>query len=201
MWFARDLAIFDTNYLAPELKLFTERNKTINYLLSMLTEVAEVSTIQFWCDEMIDASCWLTVFDPKNMVYHLSNRYTLSIGAPAQAWKVTWDGKTPTPRWSSNIGSKQRPPCRTWKEPSFDVGTFLSSLNSFINWNQGGRHFHPQGGAIYYVDLARSHQWNGYDAYLWDKMGGRWWWLMKPVLDVIAIKPRCISHVGPGLYI
>jgi len=36
--------------------LFTERNKTINYLLSMLTELAEVSTIQFGCDEMIDAS-------------------------------------------------------------------------------------------------------------------------------------------------
>ena len=30
-------AIFDTKDLAPELKLFIERNKTTNYLLSMLT--------------------------------------------------------------------------------------------------------------------------------------------------------------------
>ena len=43
---------------------------------SMLTEVAEVSTIQFWRDEMIDASCWLTVFDQKNTAYQLSNQYT-----------------------------------------------------------------------------------------------------------------------------
>ena len=40
-------------------------------MLSVLTEVAEVLTIQFWCDEMIDASCWLTV-DQKNTAYHLS---------------------------------------------------------------------------------------------------------------------------------
>ena len=38
---------------------------------SMLTEVTEVSTIQFWCDEMIDVSCWLTMFDQKNTAYHL----------------------------------------------------------------------------------------------------------------------------------
>ena len=63
-------------YSIPTISLLlTERNKTLNYMPSMLTEVARVSTIQFWSDELIDVSCWLTALDQKN-TYHLSNRYT-----------------------------------------------------------------------------------------------------------------------------
>ena len=87
---------------------------------------------------MIDASCWLTAFDQKNTVYHLSNRYTSSGVARAdmkgnmRSWHLTTE-RVEVAR--SYIGSKQR----TWEEPSFDVGTFLSSLNRFISQNLGGR--------------------------------------------------------------
>ena len=41
VWMGFDRDLFDTNYQSPELKLFTERNKT-NYIPSMLTEVADL---------------------------------------------------------------------------------------------------------------------------------------------------------------
>ena len=98
---------------------------------------------------MIDASCWLTVFYPTHISNgasrpSLSTRRTRHIICLTDIHKYRC-ARHPRRHERGNVrrrdtdyragshagGSKPRPPCRIWKEPLFDVGTFLSSLNSF----------------------------------------------------------------------
>ena len=147
----------------------------------------------------------------KRLIIILSDRYTVRTQIAvrpslAQAWKVTWYPDTRQQNEFAGdhipIGSKQRPPCRTWKEPSFVVGTFLSSLNSFISQNQGGRRSRN----LYWI-LMPSNVASSTD--LWIRARPAiGCYLEQRDLDAVSFasrplcleRPCCILQVGTGLH-